>query len=174
MLRMFIALTAVFVLALPFTGNCEEDEKILARAVDLAAAGDRDAAFMSLHALVSVCPGSPRVPAALFSMGEYYFATGNLRDAAHAFFTILKQYPGEESIVFCYAYLLEISRKQKKDSQVKALTRALANARRLVFVFADSKEVAYTSVLGTAYKAVYYMDKVDIYAHGEVFTSVSY
>jgi hypothetical protein len=164
----------VFFVAPAYPGWCQEDEKIFDRAVESAREGDADSAFMSLHTLVSSYPDSPHAQDALFSIGAYYFDIGDLQDASRTFFNILKEYPAFRARLFCYAYLLEIAKKGKKDSQIKALEYGLIDARRLIFVFTESKEYSYTSITGTAYKAVYRIDKVDIYAHGTLFTSVSY
>lgn len=155
------------------TGICQEDEKIYRRALESAASGDSDSAFMSLHALLSGYPKSPHAEEALFSTGEYYYQQGDLRDASRSFFKILKEYPGSKARIFCYAYLLEISRKEKKSDTARALARALRDSRRLIFLFKETKEVSYTSLSGKQYRGIYYIDKTEIYIDGTLFSSAA-
>jgi outer membrane protein assembly factor BamD (BamD/ComL family) len=156
------------------SARCQEDEKIYDRATEYVKSGDTNSAFMSLHALVTAYPASGHARDSLFSLGEYYYRVNDLRDAQANFFRMVKQYPDSPAAIFCYAYLLDISKKEKKDGQAKAFERLLIDSQRLIFLFSESKQFTYTSVFGVTYKAVYYIDKVEIYADGTLFTSVSY
>lgn len=175
-MRIYLILFALCVSGLiPLSrGQCQEDDKIFARAVEYVKTGDADSAFMSLHTLVSSYPGSPHAQGALFAMGEYYFRVSDLRDASGSFYRMAKEYPDSPAVIFCYAYLLNISRQEKKEKQVKAFERALVDAQRLIFLFTESKQFVYNSVSGATYRAVYFIDRVEIYADGALFTTVSY
>jgi hypothetical protein len=69
--------------------------------------------------------------------------------------------------------MLEMARRDKKPT-VQALERALIDAKRLIFLFSESKEFTYKSMFGKAYKAVYYIDKVEVYVDETPFTAVRY
>ncbi len=171
-LKLLVLLACI---TLPLTpAFCQEDEKIFDRAKDYIKAGDSDSAFMSLHALITGYPDSSRAQQSLFSIGEYYYGIGDYRDASAAFFQLVKRYPDAIEGIFSYAYMLEIARRNGKADQVKALERALVDAKRLIFLFTESREFTYTSLFGKIYKAVYTIDEVKIYSDGALFSSVSY
>jgi hypothetical protein len=174
-MRTYFSLLLLIFCVIPL-GICrgEEDERIMARAVDSISTGDADSAFMSLHALVSGYPSSPHAEGALFAIGEYYYSINDFKDANRSFLGVLKKYPAAKTQVFCYSYLLEIAKRDKKEELMKSLEHAIIDSKRLIFLFTESKEFTYTSVFGKVYKAVYYIDKVNIYKDGVLLTSVSY
>ncbi|MGE5308207.1 MAG: outer membrane protein assembly factor BamD [Deltaproteobacteria bacterium] len=174
MRQKYLGIIAVLAVILPLTaGFCQEDKKIFNRGVDYVAEGDINAAFMTFHTLVSSYPGSSYTEQAMFAMGEYYYGVGDYRDATNAFWGLLNQFPDSDSKVFCLAYLLEMARKEKKPT-VQSFEQALSDSQRLIFLFKDSKELKYGSIFSKAYKAVYHIDKLEIFVDDTLFTSVAY
>ena len=167
-------LLLVAFLALPLTGYCQEDERLYGQAVVASRSGDRDNAFMNLHALIGQFPESRHREAVLFSLGEYYYGISDYTDALMSFGLLLKEFPQTKGRIFCLGYLLEMAKKQGKNDQAQELEGDIAKSRRIILIFKNSKSYTLRSMFGTAYKAVYRIDTVELYANGELFSKVSF
>lgn len=165
-----------FILALSFSGwvYAQDDGWLYASAVKEARDGNREFSFLQLHSLVSTYPGSKYLENSLFAIGEYHFRDNNFADASDAFSQILEKFPDSRSTVFAMAYLLKIAQDRGAEELAANLEKAIATFHKLSLVFRNSKAFTYRSASRIKYKAVYYIDKVELYKDGDLFAQVSY
>lgn len=168
----FIILLLIFLS--PHRGDTQEDKKLYSQGIKAARSGDIDFAFMNFYRLLSIFPESEFSEDALFATGEYYFLIGDYYDAARTFNRFINNYPGSEAELFALIYLLEIAKIRGKEKLVKILEKEIVTSQRLAFLFRDFKEYKYLSPLFKSYKVVYFIDKVEFYIDGKLFTKISY
>lgn len=152
----------------------QDSNEIYREGIEAARAGDLDYAFMYFQALVREYPESRHGQDALFAVGEYYFKMADYADANNVFIKLINTYPDSRGEIFALAYLLKIAESQDKADLAQDLAEEIITSKRLILLFKDSKEYKYKSPLRKAYKAVYYMDKVNFYLDGELFVQISY
>ena len=166
----------LIIFALFFSGSAfaQEEGWLYSTAVEQAAAGNYEFAFLQLHSLVNTYPGSKLLENSLFAIGEYHFQSNNFSGAADSFSALLEEFPDSKSTVFALAYLLIIAQKRESAELASNLEKSIATFHKLSLVFRNSKEFVYKSAFRNKYKAVYYIDKVEFYKNGEIFAQVSY
>jgi len=139
-----------------------------------AKSGNLDKAFMSFRALIREHPKSKLKEKALFGLGEYYFHIVDYYDASLMFTRLINDYPNSKSRIFCLAYLLEIAKKQQNQDLIEKLEKHILTFQQHSFIFRDYKEYVYSSPFSKKYKAVYFIDKIEFYVDGELFTTIRY
>jgi len=155
------------------TLSAGEDARIYSRALSAARAGQIDFAFMHYRALLKDYPDSKLKARALFAQGEYYFLSPNYREAASYFNEFMRLNPDSQGKLFALAYLLKIAQLQGNQSLEKDLQKSILTLHPVGLVFSEFKEYGYRSPLNRRYKAVFYIDKVQFYAQGEMFVQIS-
>ena len=133
-----------------------------------------DRAFMNFRALIREYPKFRFREKALFGLGEYYFHIADYRDASLIFIQLIDNYPDSESKIFSLAYLLEIAKKQQSQDLIEKLEKDILTFKQHSFIFKDFKKYSYSSPLAKKYKAVYFIDKIEFYINGELFTTTRY
>ncbi|MDD3296451.1 MAG: outer membrane protein assembly factor BamD [Candidatus Omnitrophica bacterium] len=136
--------------------------------------GDYDFAFMYFQEFLRRKPQSKSAQDAFFSLGEYYFKIKDYADSSKIFIRFIRQHPQSKAKIFALAYLLEISRLREDSFAVTAFEKEIAISKQLNLLFSDCKKSFYKSALMEDYKALFYIDKIQIYINGELFTQVSY
>jgi TolA-binding protein len=168
--------SSFLILALSFSGTvfAQNEGWLYGSAIKESRAGNKEFAFLQLFSLVRTYPGSKYLENALFAIGEYHFQNNNSIDASDVFSQILEKFPDSKSTVFAMAYLLRIAQDRDAGELAENLEKAIATFHKLSLVFRNSKEFIYKTAFGSKYRAVYYIDKVEIYKDGELFAQVSY
>ena len=154
-----------------FNGFAQNDAQDYAGAKQAAKSGDKDFAFMQFHSLLRLSTTSPYYHDALFAVGEYYYSVANYYDSYKAFAEFVELYPRSEALPFAVVYLLKMEQKQKQQESYD-LEKKVITFKQLSLLFSEYKEYPYTSPLSTEYKAVYYIDRVEIYTNGVLFETV--
>jgi len=168
---LFILLSILF--ALPKV--CAwEDKKLYSQGVNAAAKGKDDLAFIHFSSLLRKFPHSGVAEPALFAIAEYYFLIGDLRDSEKSFNKFITDYPDSKARIFALFYLLRMAEKAEEQSLVEDLEREIIGFRRASFLFRAFKNYAYTSALRRRHKALYFIDKIEFYVNGKLFTTISY
>ena len=167
---------ALFIFALSFSGLAfaQEEGWLYATAVSEAKAGNFEFSFLHLHSLISSYPKSKYLENALFAIGEYHFKDNNFADAADSFSELLEKFPDSQSTVFALVYLLKIAQARQVENLPANLEKAIATFHKISLVFKNFKEFTYSSAFRNKYKAVYYIDKVELYKDDELFARVNY
>ena len=142
--------------------------------VKAAKSGNLDKAFMNFRALIREYPKSRFRENALFGLGEYYFHIADYHDASLIFIQLIDSYPDSESKIFSLVYLLEIAKKQQSQDLIEKLEKDILTFKQHSFIFKDFKKYSYSSPLAKKYKAVYFIDKIEFYIDGELFTTTRY
>lgn len=151
-----------------------DDADLYREAVDAAAHRDFDAAFADLHSLVAIDPHTKFLDRALFCMGEYHFSCGNYRGAQASLRRFVDNYPSSKTKLFALAYLLKIAHYNGDDVKAKAIEREIVSSMKVSLLFRNYKTYRYTSPFGKKYKAVYFIDRIELYVDEKAFVSVSY
>ncbi|UCC94883.1 MAG: hypothetical protein JSW40_08745 [Candidatus Omnitrophota bacterium] len=140
-----------------------------------ARSGRIDFAYMHLNELLRCCSDSLLAEKALFGVGEYYFSVAAHYDAASSFIRFNEEYPQSKARLFALAYIFEIARSNEREDLQKHLEREILTFKQLSLLFADYKEYVYVSPLfSKEYKAVHFIDRIEFYIDGELFTKVPY
>lgn len=168
-----VCFAAIFAL-LSAALSAEADDDLYSQAASYAKNGDFDAAFMSLHLFINNNPPPKLAEKALFSIGEYYFLKSDFFDANAAFERLIKEYPGSKEKVFALAYLLKIAQIRKNKPARDKAENEIAASKQLILLFSESKQYKYASLFGKKYKAVYFIDKVEVHIDETLFTTVSF
>ncbi len=143
-------------------------------AIGLAKQGEYDFAFMNFQTVLDDCPDARRCLAAEFAQGEYYFLQNNLLMASDAFKSFYAKYPRHEEALIALAYLFQIAKIQNHPNDMKEYRTKAASFRQLTFIFNDRKFFKFLSGFQREHKLVYYINKVELYVNGQLFTEVTF
>jgi len=143
-------------------------------ATGLAKQGENDFAFMDFKNILDVYPNTRYSLAAAFALGEYYFLQNNLPMASDEFKHFYAQYPQHEEALIALAYLFKIAQIQNRPQDMDQYRNKVATFRQLTFIFNDKKSFKFFSGFQRKYKLVYYINKVELYANGKLFTGVPF
>ncbi len=168
------SLLAVCVLSVLFSGVVFADSDVFLynTAKQAAAAGDNDYAFMCFHSLLKYSFKSKYYKEALFSTGEYYYFIGDYRSAERSFSEFIDYYSKEEALPFAIVYLLKINNYKQRSKTTDDLRKKVITFKQLSLLFSESKELSYISPLNLHYKAIYFIDRVEIYINEELFEKI--
>jgi tetratricopeptide (TPR) repeat protein len=172
-LKIFLLITLVICL-FQNKGYSQEGKNLYHQAVEAAARGEKDFAFMSFHMLLNDFPESEYYHQALFAVGEYYFSISNYNDAVQVFNQLIDDYPDSEAKPFALAYLLKIAQRQNKENLIDKFKKELIGWKQLSLLFRDFKELEYVSPLCKNYKVLNFIDKIVICIENETFVEISF
>jgi outer membrane protein assembly factor BamD (BamD/ComL family) len=154
--------------------NASEADVQWKEAVGLARQGENDFAFMDFKTILDDYPSSRYALPADFAQGEYYFLQNNLTMASDAFKNFYTKYPQHEEALIALAYLFKIAKIQHQTNDLKKYQNQAANFKQLTFIFNENKYFKFLSGFQRNHKLVYYINKVDLYVNGELFTEVPF
>ena len=142
--------------------------------VQAARSGKTNVAFMYFYRLLNLFPESSYSADSLFGVGEYYFSIKDYGDAGRTFSEFIMNYPQSGAAPFAIAYILKIARERAQEDLIKRMEKELVVLKQVSLVFRDFAEITYVSPLSNSYKALYFIDKVEIYVNDELFAKVSF
>lgn len=131
--------------------------------------------FLELQRAVHDDPSSPKTPARLFALGEYYFRMGNLAQAERSFHEAAGKAEADAQELLTRVYLAEIERMKTGDTQPEDLRRlkeTLSN-KRFFSVFGESNRYRWKSELSSDYELVEHVDRMEVYLNGSLFYTIS-
>lgn len=172
MRKIFIAV--LFILLSIDGGYPQGARGLFYQGVRLSRSGRVDFAFMNFDRLLREFPRSKYSEDALFSVGEYYFIIKDYRQAKDNFIKFISLYPESKTRLFAFAYLIKIAERGFKEDAILNYEKEIVTSEQTSLIFRDSKEVVYSSGLSRSHKAVYFIDKVEIYIDDESFTSIPF
>lgn len=143
-------------------------------AIGFAKQEEYDFAFMDFQTILDDCPNSHYCMDAAFAKGEYYFLQNNLNLASDEFKRFYTKYPHREESLIALAYLFQIAKIQKHQEDMKKYRNMAASFRQLTFIFNDNKSFKFISGFQRKHNLVYYINRVDLYVNGELFTEVPF
>ena len=143
-------------------------------AIGSAKQGEYDFAFMNFRTILEDYPNSRYCLSAKFALGEYYFLQNNLQAASDEFKSFYAKYPQHEEALIALVYLFKIAQIQKNPNTMKNYRNKAASFRQLTFIFNDKKSFKYLSGFQRKHKLVYYINKVELYVNGQLFTEVPF
>jgi mRNA-degrading endonuclease HigB of HigAB toxin-antitoxin module len=94
--------------------------------------------------------------------------------ASDAFKNFYAHYPQHEESLVALAYLFQIAKIQKRPDDMKKYRNKAASFRQITFIFNDKKFFKFHSGFQRKHKLVYYINKVDLYVNGELFTEIPF
>lgn len=171
---LFLLLVLSFMLLSAELGYAQGSGFSYSQALKAARKGDDDFAFMYFKECLRKDSKSKFAPKALFAIGEYYFSNRSLAQASKAFAAFVNRYPKSKSAVFAYSYLMVLAKKDQNQSLVQEFKRKIIAFQKLKLLFSDFKEYKYRSPFFNKYKAIYFIDRVEIYINGKLFAEVLY
>ncbi len=157
-----------------FSASAFSDTTVFYKGVRAAYSGRLDFAFMFFRSFLQSYPRSKLAQDAIFALGEYYYFTNNPTMSARHFNRVIVQYPTSKAKIFACAYLLNMAQRSKNEDAERSLKREIVTAHNLSLVFSKYKRYIYESPFNKKYKALYYMDRVQIYINDDLFTEISY
>ena len=171
----------VIILTLLLQGSCcvtcvkaSEADLDWKDAVGFAQQEEFDFAFINFYSLLENYPKSPYCLAAQFALGEYYYLQNNLPMASDEFKKFYIQYPQHQESLIALAYLFKIAQTQKNHDVMKNYRKKAASFRQLTFIFNNKKSFQFLSGFQRKHKLVYYINKVELYVNGKLFTEVPF
>ena len=166
--------TNIIISTFLFCGACvaQSDEDLYEQALIASQEGEKDFAFMYLHALLQFSTASVYYKEALFATGEYYYAIGAYKNAEESFTELIASYPKTEAFPFAVAYLIRLNRRKQIITNANDLRKKVITFKRLSLLFSEFKELFYKSPLNTQHKAIYFIDRVEIYIEGRLFEKI--
>ncbi|MFH1655069.1 MAG: tetratricopeptide repeat protein [Candidatus Omnitrophota bacterium] len=169
----FILLIIVYL----FVPNCYcgEDKELYYRGVNLARRGKADEAYGYFHMVLNNFDKSDRfVENALFGIGEYYFSIGARYEARETFRKVVDEYSESISALLALGYLSKIAKAEGKQESIESIKKEIISFKQVSLLFRDSEEFDFLSAMRKDYKAVYFIDKVEIYIDGEIFEEIPF
>jgi len=154
--------------------EASEADQIWKEAIGLARVHDNDFAYMDFQSILNDYPDSRYGMPAEFAAGEYFFLDNNLQMASDAFESFYTKYPHQQESLIALAYLYRIASVQDHADDMKKFRTMAASFRQLTFIFNDKKSFNYISGFQRKYKLDYYINKVDVYVNGTLFTEVPF
>ena len=143
-------------------------------AVESAKLGEYDFAFMDFHTIPEFYPESRWAMPAEFAQGEYYFLGNDLQLACDTFENFYARYPQHQEALIALVYLYKIAQIQNRPDDMKAYLHKIASFRQITFIFNDKKFFKFLSGFQRKHMLVYYINKVELYVNGTLFTEVHF
>lgn len=153
-------------------GFAQSDVSFYKTARQAVSAGDNDYAFMCFRSILKLRHESKYYKEALFATGEYYYSIGDFRSAEKAFSSFVDAYPKDEALPFAIIYLLKIGNRMQISKTAEDLKKQLVTFKQLSLLFSECKTLSFISPLNLPYKAIYFIDRIEIYINEELFEKV--
>ncbi len=151
----------------------EEAQRLYHEGLNLARSGDMDFAFMRYQTLLENYPDAEFIDDVLFAVGEQYFSIADYYNATETFHEFIKRYPESNALPFALIYLAKISRQAGQEDLAISFEKAIISFKQTSLLFSNFKEHKYVSSLYKKYKAVYFIDRIEIYINNELFAKIS-
>jgi len=165
---LMLVLSCIFV----SSSYASEDGRLYGKAIEAVKKNNLNSSFMHLSRIVDRYPSSKFFAPALFSLGEYYYGIGDLFDAKNSFEKFVEADPKSKPAVFARAYLVKIAKNNEES--FSDYEKEIVTFKRLSLFFRDSKAIKYSSVFLKKYKAIYFIDKVEIYVNEKLFIEIPF
>jgi tetratricopeptide (TPR) repeat protein len=163
-----------FLLSAGLNVYCQDAAKeVYLKALQAAIEDKPDLSVVYLSSIVDSQKNSKYYSQALFGSGEYYFQIKDYTQAKSFFNKVLKSQPVFEEKVFALAYLLNIFRKANDTQAIKDISMEIVKLNPISLVFKDRKEYFYKSVMNKKYKAIYFIDHLQIQVDKKEFEKIS-
>ncbi len=146
----------------------EESQRLYHEGLNLARSGDMDFAFMRYQLLLENYSDAEFIDDVLFAVGEHYFSILDYYNAAMIFNEFINRYPESGALPFALIYLAKISRQAGKEDLAINFEKAVISFKQNSLLFSNFKEYTYISSFYKKYKAVYFIDRVEIYINNEL------
>ena len=143
-------------------------------AVELANNGKKDFAFVRFLSVVDSEANPKLRENALFATGEYYFLNSDYSDALDAFNNFLNDYPNSKFKPFALFYIMNMAKSKGKKALAKTIETRIINLDRIILLFRGSKEYKIRSPLGSNYRLVRYIDRLEFYSDGKIQAKIFY
>jgi len=169
--KLSIFVVLISLIAVVTSVYAQEDADLFFSAKQSVKNGNRDFAFMQFHSLLRLSKSSFYHQEALFATGEYYFDMANYFDAYTSFSKLIELYPKSEALPFAIVYLLKMEQMHSQDSEYD-LKKKVITFKQISLLFSEYKEYLYESPLGLKYKAIYFIDRVEVYINEAIFETV--
>lgn len=150
----------------------QESQKLYHEGLKFARSGDMDFAFMRYQMLLENYPDAEFIEDVLFAIGEHYFSTSDYYNAAMTFNEFINRYQESDALPFALIYLAKITRQAGKEDLAVNFEKAVISFKQTSLLFSNFKEHTYVSSFYKKYKAVYFIDRVEIYINNELFAKI--
>ena len=170
--KVWVILAGLLLLA-PVCGSAGEEDALYAKAIQAARSGRIDFAFMYYNQLDRDYPRSRHREQILFAKGEYFYELPAYPEAVKLFSVLLQEYPKSPAKLFALMYLYKIAEAGQDARALENFKKEVLTFRQVGLVFKETREYKYQSPFYRAYRAVFYIDKVEFYRGGELFAAVS-
>jgi len=168
----FILLIALQILSPKINGHAQEDRSLYNQGIRAVNEKNFNLAFMYFQQFLRAYPDSKLAESVLFAIGEYYFSIKAYYDSFHTFSRLVKGFPESKARLFAMVYLLETAKRENKQDAVNELKKQIVTYQKVKLLFSDFKEYTYTAPASRKYKAIYYIDRVEIFIDEEFFTEI--
>jgi len=166
------AIILIITLLIPPSLSFAQSDYSLAR--QLANNGDKDFAFINFVS-ASENEANPKLKEkALFATGEYYFLNSDYTEAFNTFNNFLNDYPDSKLKPFALFYIMEIAKSAGENDLAKKIETHIINLDRIILLFKRSKEYKVRSPLGSNYRLVRYIDRLEFYSDGKIQAQIFY
>lgn len=150
----------------------DESQRLYHEGLSLARSGDMDFAFMRYQLLLENYSDTEFTEDVLFAVGEHYFSMSDYYNAAMTFNEFINLYQESNALPFALIYLAKISRQAGKEDLAVNFEKAVISFKQTSLLFSNFKEHTYVSSFYKKYKAVYFIDRVEIYINNELFAKI--
>lgn len=154
--------------------NASEADLEWKDAIESAKQGENDFAFMDFQTIRDDYPQSRYFLTSEFAQGEYFFLQNNLQMASDEFKNFYAKYPQHEEALIALAYLYKIAKLQHSPDEMKAYRNKVAAFHQFTFIFNDKKFYKFVSGFQRKHTLVCYINKVELYVNGQLFTEVPF
>ena len=144
------------------------------RGIRFARKGEIDFAFSYFDMIVRTHPESRYFEDSLFVIGEYHFSNGDMNSAKKTFEQFIESYPESEAKLFALIHLFIMAEKQGKKDIAEDLKKEIISFKQVSLFFRDSEQIEYSSAFSTNYKAVYFIDRIEIFINEDSFAKIPF
>ena len=167
-----ILLIFVFSVAFLSKALAASNAQLYETAKQAVKSGDREYAFMCFRSILHRTFKSQYHREALFATGEYFYSIGDYRSAEKSFSDFIDYYSEDKALPFAIVYLLKINNYMQIQKASEDLRKQAITFKQLSLLFSEFKELTYTSAFNLHYKAIYFIDRIEIYINEELFEKI--
>ncbi|OQX81771.1 MAG: hypothetical protein B6D56_01470 [Candidatus Omnitrophica bacterium 4484_70.1] len=171
--KKFLPIIILFVVT-PANVYSQKDQELYYQAVQLAREKEVDIAFSYFDLLLHCFPNSKFREESLFAVGEYYFSISAYTEARESFERFIKRYSHSPAKIFALSYLLKISQQRNDYIKVKELEKQIIKFQQTSLVFREFKKLQYLSPFLKQYRALYFIDHIEVYVDEDLLVKINF
>lgn len=142
-------------------------------ALQEAASGNLDFAFLELNSYLRENPDSYHAPDIKFAVAEYHLGVKNYREAIDRLSKYIIDYPEEQNALLAQILLYKALIDFNPQSPLLEKLKERLFSKSIFLFLSDSKTKLYKSLLNNKYKIIEYVDRIEVLKNDEAILRIA-